>query len=274
MSIQKITGLSLPKKNLNNNATNDKNSFVSGISFKGYSKVITARNGSQPQHYPDPHGTSGGYDSPGRLSTIDSYNIRHPEKTIVISGNKGYESQSIEQAAAKVYFADAGEAITQKIKDEHMYIVKYDQPPKIVAKEAILKEEKASKLKEFIDTLEERTPYLKGSLEEATEEEKKAKTDVSVAEKKLQAAQKTLDEKEKIKQEKEKDLNENQERLDLAKSRLDEVKKKEAERFKAIQTRQKLEAMQKQLNELNDGSDSGLAAIAEQLKYYLSGNKG
>ena len=117
MSVQKITGLTQQKKSLkpNNEA---KNSFLNGISFKGYTKKVTMHNGSQPWTQRDTYGTSGTLYHSGRNATVEAYNIEHPENTTVKRGNDGYIHQDYDSASVHVYYADPGEQITDKIKSD------------------------------------------------------------------------------------------------------------------------------------------------------------
>ena len=268
MSVQKITGLTQQRKSLKqNNAT--KNAFLSGISFKGYTKQVTKSNGSRPWDEIDHYGTSGSLHHSGRNSTVSAYEIEHPENTHVINGNKGYSHQDYDSATVDVYYADPGEKITEKIKDNHKYIVEYDKIPDIISEDAIKNSTKTSELKEYIETLEEREKYLNTEHKKATNDLENAGDALGIARSAYQAAQNDYKKKMQNKTAKELELKENSDRLKLAKDRFKEVKRIEEEEYKAEQTRKALEEMQKKIDELNDNNDSGLSAITAKIQEYL-----
>ena len=271
MSVQKITGLTQQRKNLKQNNVS-KNTFLNGISFKGYTKQITKNNGSQPWDEQDYYGTSGSLHHDGRYATVEKYDVEHPENTHIINGNKGYTKQGYDGATIDVYYADPGEKITEKIKDNHAYIVEYDKMPDIISEDAINNSTKTSELKGYIETLKDREKYLNASYKQASNDLETAEDALNIARSAYQSAQDEYGKKMQEKTAKELELKENSDRLKLAESRFEEVKRIEEKAYKAAQTRAALEEMQQKLDELNDNNDSGLSAIAAKIKEYLGIN--
>lgn len=267
MSIQKITSLPSNKmttmKTFNQGSTNNtsnsiqtneisknkneviKAGFLNGISFKGYTKQITAHNGEQPQPELGYYGTSGSLRYPGRQAYISESDIEHAKNTKISRGYKGYDHQDYDSASVSVYYADAGEKITDEIRKRHAYIVEDTNMPEIISKEKIEKSEKLSELKEYIGILESRAEILKAKME-------KAEADLAKAKENLKEAQNTYQETEN--------------RLNFAKNRYQVL----VEAEKAAYKKKTLEDMQKKLDEFNDGNDKELAAISAKLKEYLN----
>ena len=267
MSVQKITSLTQQRKSLKQNNTKN-NTFLNGISFKGYTKQITKNNGSRPYDR-DSYGTSGSIHYDGYYATVKKRDVEHPKNTHVINGNKGYNQQDYDSATVDVYYADPGEQITKKIKDNHRYIVKYDEIPDIISEDAINNSAKTSELKRYIEILEERKKYLSTEHKKATSELGKAEVALGIARATYQAAQEDYSKKMQDKTAKELELEENSDRLKLAKNRFEEVKRIEEEEYIAAQTRKALGEMQQKLDKLNDNNDSGLSAIIAKMQEYL-----
>ena len=166
-------------------------------------------------------------------------------------------------------FYDTFLRITDKIKNNHAYIVEYDQIPDIVSTDKISKATKSSEVKEFIETLKIRETYIKNGIQTAYTEVQNAKAHLEVTRKAFEAAKVDYSKKVQDKQSLENQLYENSERLTLAKNVLAKLTKKEEDDFKAAQTREALTKMQEQLGEMNSSNDSGLSAIAEAIAKYL-----
>ena len=146
MSVQKIMSISSRKTKQNQlnqtkNSTNSisserndtsleksealKNTFLTGISFKGYSKELEVHNGKYQEKWP----STSGY-VPAVLSEIkpqDLYYMGTSGGRFAIKGGADYKVRTVEKAVADIYYADKGEEITNKMLEKYFYIVRYDE---------------------------------------------------------------------------------------------------------------------------------------------------
>lgn len=284
MSIQKITNAmqSNPAKTpVNNNEAagsevkiqrNDtslknsdaiKNSFLSGISFKGYTKEISTRNG-----FRDYSGTSG---SLNRLSSVSRYDIKreHPEVTKVTEGKKGYDVQDYNIATVSVYYADPGETITEEIRQNHAYIVEYDEPPVRVSAEDIENAQNTSELAELIDNLKTAKIILEAKDRAKGKEQEEAQRLLDEAEQKYNLAKQAKAQKAAEKEAIETELSETGAMIDMAEKKYETEKAREEEEFLAAERVKTLKDMKKQLQEINSLNDEALNAIEAQIQAYL-----
>ncbi len=238
-----------------------KNSFLSGISFKGYTKEISTRNG-----YRDYYGTSG---SLGRLSSISRYDIEHPEATKVTEGKKGYDVQTPDIATVSVYYADPGETITDDIKDRHAYIVEYDEPPIKVSEEDIEKAQTTSELAEILDNLKTAKVILEAKNKAKAQEADKAREIFEAAEERYNKAKQAKAQKAAEKEAVEIELFDINTKIDMATEKYEKEKRREEEEYLAAERVRTLTDMKRQLQEINSSNDEALIAIEAQIQAYI-----
>ena len=228
-----------------------KNSFMSGISFKGFSQLQSKTDYSI-------NATS------GALVNISASDIPHPKYTRVIDGKKSYDSRVGNYASCSVYYADPGEIITDEIKKNHSFIVEYDKKPRDISREEIDSKGKASEIMDIVDTLKITVAILEAEYSVSSSKLDDVDLELEQMRKQYEALKSIKDERAAQKSNIEIELAENRDKLEIAQTKYKTLKEKEEAEYRAAERRRKLAEIQKQIELVNEDAEDHIRQIVQR----------
>ena len=227
-----------------------KNSFMSGISFKGFSKQQSKTDYSI-------NATS------GALVSISASDISRPKYTNVSKGEKGYDTRVDNYASCSVYYADPGETITDDIRKNHSFIVEYDKKPRAISKDEIDSSEKASELMGIVDALKITVAILEAEYSVSSSKLDDVDLELEQMRKQYEALKALKDERSAQRSNIEIELTENRDKLEIAQTKYKTLKEKEEAEYRAAERRRKLAEIQKQIELVNEDAEEKIRQIVQ-----------